>query len=168
MLLLSILRAHALTIVMWTKFSRARASWWTYPSSTSMSCTEINILSIILLIRRLLLLPIMIQLLQILLQLKMCPKRKQILPQINDHLHLCEQKLVELVDILLNVTSRLVHLSDQCHLFFLAIDYLIDMCFVLIDELFFLLKNVADQRVVVLVDLLEVLAVVPVHLGVVR
>ena len=104
-----------------------------------------------------------VKILQILFHGKVGAEGHQTLAQVDDHVHFLHQQKVQLLDIVLDVTAGLVHFRNEVHFVFLAVDDLVHVLFVGFDQVFFLVEDFADQVVVVLVHLVEIVAVLQLH-----
>lgn len=72
-----------------------------------------------------------------------------------DHVHVAEQHRVQRRYVLLDVRARLVDLVQDHHLLLDALDDVVDVLAVRGEQVFFLLQNDVDERLVVLADLLQ-------------
>lgn len=93
----------------------------------------------------------------------MCVEVSKLFPDLRDHLHLLNEHGIEIFDVVLDVRAALVNVADQAHLGLFNVDDFVDMLFVHFDKVFLFCQDHSDQAVVILVDLVQVLAILVLH-----
>ena len=110
------------------------------------------------------LLHLLVQLGQDLLGLDVLVEVEHVATQIDHHLDLANQDLVQLLNIVLDVRARLVDVLEDGHFFFDDFDALLAAGVVLEDKLLFLFKDLLNDFLVVLGKLLDVVGILHVKL----